>query len=341
MFKGILLDSSPNVGAWLTPRVRRVSSFAGLVAFAVGAAAIPHFPWFRSPWSWLEGGLVSAFTALFYALMVSFVAADARRVGMRPGCWRAAVLLFHVAGLVWYLISSARRTGDWRRIALPLATTFEALLVGVCVVMPLLSTAALPRLASLTPLPPPPVGAPRHSQQAGQRTLRARPTNSSIIYTHVVIPQITAKLKEAEITPESGGLAGLVPGLSTGAENGVIGGLFPETGETIPLPPPSKPSNPRPRIIVGGVVEAAKLIFGPTPEYPALARMARIEGTVRLKAIIGQDGTIQDLKVLGGPPLLVNAAVQAVESWRYQPTLLDHEPVEVETEIEVKFRLSE
>src|SRR5438552_16454909 len=143
MFKGILLDSAPSVGAWLAPRVRRVSSFAGLVAFAVGAAAIPHFPWFRSPWSWLEGGLVSAFTALFYALMVSFVAADARRVGMRPGCWRAAVLLFHVAGFVWYLLSPARRTADWSRVVPPLATRFQALLVVGCFVLALRLTPAL------------------------------------------------------------------------------------------------------------------------------------------------------------------------------------------------------
>jgi len=69
--------------------------------------------------------------------------------------------------------------------------------------------------------------------------------------------------------------------------------------------------------------------------------MARTEGTVRLAAIISRDGTIQNLKVLSGHPLLIKAAVEAVERWRYQPTLLDGKAVEVETEIEVRFKLSD
>jgi protein TonB len=92
---------------------------------------------------------------------------------------------------------------------------------------------------------------------------------------------------------------------------------------------------------VGGQVEAAKLIYHPAPLYPPLARMARIQGTVRLQAVIGTNGTIQNLQVLSGHPLLVNSAMQAVAQWRYQPTLLNGEPVEVQTEIDVNFILSE
>ena len=69
--------------------------------------------------------------------------------------------------------------------------------------------------------------------------------------------------------------------------------------------------------------------------------MARIQGTVVLQAIIGKDGTVQDLKVVSGHPLLVRAALDAVKTWRYQPTLLDSEPVDVLTEIDVNFNLSE
>ncbi|PYV20551.1 MAG: energy transducer TonB, partial [Acidobacteria bacterium] len=94
-------------------------------------------------------------------------------------------------------------------------------------------------------------------------------------------------------------------------------------------------------IRVGGQVESAKLIFKPQPEYPPLAKMARIQGTVRLEAIISKDGTIQDLKVIQGHPLLVKAALEAVQRWRYQPTLLNGDPVEVVTEIDVNYTLAE
>jgi protein TonB len=89
------------------------------------------------------------------------------------------------------------------------------------------------------------------------------------------------------------------------------------------------------------MVEAARLIFGPKPAYPRLAIMARIQGAVRLEAIIGRDGRVEHLTVVEGHPLLVGAATDAVSRWRYQPTLLNGEPVEVETEIVVSFTLGE
>jgi protein TonB len=88
-------------------------------------------------------------------------------------------------------------------------------------------------------------------------------------------------------------------------------------------------------------VEAAKAISRPMPDYPSLARLARVQGTVRLEAVIAADGRIQNLKVLAGHPLLVKAALEAVARWRYQPTLLNGEPVEVVTEIDVNFSLAD
>ena len=88
-------------------------------------------------------------------------------------------------------------------------------------------------------------------------------------------------------------------------------------------------------------MSAARLIYQLKPEYPTLARMARIEGDVEFEAVISKAGTIEELKVLKGHPLLVQAALDAVRQWRYQPTLLNGEPVEVMTEITVNFRLSE
>lgn len=95
------------------------------------------------------------------------------------------------------------------------------------------------------------------------------------------------------------------------------------------------------RIRVPGEKAAAKLTFQPQPQYPPLAKMARIQGTVRLEAIIGQDGAIEELKVLGGHPLLVKSAMDAVSTWRYQPALVKGRPVEVETEIDVNYMLQD
>jgi protein TonB len=75
------------------------------------------------------------------------------------------------------------------------------------------------------------------------------------------------------------------------------------------------------------------------PSYPKLAKAARVTGTVRMKAIIGCDGRVKDLTLISGPPLLVSAAEAAVQQWIYRPTLLNGEPFEVETEIDVTFNL--
>jgi TonB family protein len=136
--------------------------------------------------------------------------------------------------------------------------------------------------------------------------------------------------------------AGGVPG---GYAGGVIGGIIgsvPTAEPPTPLPPPdaSNPVTPQ-RIRVGGNMQQAKLIQQARPVYPPLAKQARISGVVRLNAIIGKDGTIQNLTVASGHPLLVPAAMEAVKQWVYQPTLLNGEPVEVVTQIEVNFTLGD
>jgi protein TonB len=94
-------------------------------------------------------------------------------------------------------------------------------------------------------------------------------------------------------------------------------------------------------IRVSSGVIAAQAVYQPQPVYPPIAIAAHVQGTVVLEAIIGRDGTVQDLKILKGHPLLVRAALDAVRTWRYQPTMLDSEPVDVLTEINVKFTLSQ
>ena len=111
-----------------------------------------------------------------------------------------------------------------------------------------------------------------------------------------------------------------------------------------PPPPPAiltEPVRTSPQLSVSKGVQAAKLIYGPRPEYPRLAIAARVQGVVRMQATIGTDGNVRNLQILSGPPLLVKAAVDAVSHWRYQPTLLTGVPVEVATEIDVNFTLSQ
>jgi protein TonB len=91
---------------------------------------------------------------------------------------------------------------------------------------------------------------------------------------------------------------------------------------------------------VGGDVQAAKLIYSPRPLYPPIALATRTQGTVVIRAVIARDGSIGHLQSVSGPPLLVQAAMDAVRQWHYKPTTLNHETVEVLTEISVNFTLS-
>ncbi|HKD10278.1 MAG TPA: TonB family protein [Bryobacteraceae bacterium] len=124
----------------------------------------------------------------------------------------------------------------------------------------------------------------------------------------------------------------LIPGLSTHA---VPDSPPPST----PVVAPKPPAQSAPTQVSAGV-QAAKLLFGPKPPYPALAKASRTQGTVKLQAIIAADGAVRDVRVLAGSPLLAMAAVDAVRQWRYQPTLLNGVAVEVLTEIDVIFNLN-
>jgi protein TonB len=116
---------------------------------------------------------------------------------------------------------------------------------------------------------------------------------------------------------------------------------------THPIPAPIPIVSTRPKaeppaqLLVGGNVQEAKLIYRVQPLYPALARQVRVQGVVVLEAIIAANGSIQQLHVLSGHPMLIPSAVEAVRQWIYSPTILNGKAVEVKTTIEVRFTLSE
>lgn len=108
-----------------------------------------------------------------------------------------------------------------------------------------------------------------------------------------------------------------------------------------PPRPPAVTAAPSGPLRVGGDVQMAKLLKKVIPEYPALAKTARVSGPVHLLGVIAKDGTIQNLQVISGHPLLARAALDAVKQWIYQPTLLNGEAVEVIAPIDVNFTLGQ
>jgi TonB family protein len=135
--------------------------------------------------------------------------------------------------------------------------------------------------------------------------------------------------------------AGMIIGYFAVAEGGyrvldcTILGLAPERLKT------PQPGQARKIIKMGGNVQSAKIVKRVQPVYPSEALQERIAGTVRLHVIVAKDGTIEQIEVISGHPLLLQAALDAVRQWTYQPTLLNGEPVEVDTTIDVIFSLSE
>jgi protein TonB len=225
------------------------------------------------------------------------------------------------------------------------STVLQIFLLGILVLIPLIYTEAIDLSAFSTTFlvaPPPPPPPPPPAAQQITRVVRptARLIQAGKLTAPTVIPKQVTMIKEEELPPDLGMNVGVVGGVPGGVPGGQAGGVLGGIIGGVPggnLPPPPKPTVTRQR--VGGNVQAAKLVYGPKPIYPPLARQARISGTVRLQAIIAKDGTVIELQVLSGPALLVQAATDAVRQWRYQPTLLNGEPIEVVTTVDVIFSL--
>jgi periplasmic protein TonB len=238
------------------------------------------------------------------------------------------------------VISSAHPTKTHKPWTVALSALVQAAIVGVMILIPLLVTEALPKqmlttflTAPAPPPPPPPPAAPVKIVKPVARLIQ-----QGKLTAPTVIPKKVNIIKEQEMPPDVGavGVVGGVPGgLPGGSAGGVLGGIIGGTGGGPPPPPKAAPQ----RIRVGGQVQQANLIHQVMPQYPQIAKTAHISGTVMLHAIIGKDGTVQNLTYESGPPLLMRAAMDAVRQWRYRPTLLNGEPVEVDTTISVVFTL--
>jgi periplasmic protein TonB len=239
------------------------------------------------------------------------------------------------------VVSSANPTKTNNSWTVAVSAIIQACLLGILILIPLIYTEALPKQLLTTFLvPPPPPPPPPPPAAAVQRIVKpvVRLIHNGQMMAPTVVPKKVAMIKEEEMPPDVGavGVVGGVPGgVPGGQAGGVLGGIIGGSGGGMPPPPKATPS----RIRVGGNVAAAKLVRQVTPLYPPIAKTAHISGTVMLHAVIAKDGTIQELTYVSGPPLLMKNAMDAVRQWRYSPTLLNGEPVEVDTTISVVFTL--
>lgn len=246
--------------------------------------------------------------------------------------------------------------GSRQASSLALATLIQVGLVVGIVLVPMMFIDVLPgkALASaiFLPAPPPAPPAPPAKTPVARNAVLRQFDPEGKLRAPRVIPKDILVIKDEELPPSSGPACPtcVVGGVPCGGPNQLPCGTGPGVpysfGPPSATPPPpvvkpvGKPAVPV-RIKVGGNVQAGKLVFQPKPVYPPFARQARVQGMVRLTAIIGKDGAIHSLRVISGHPLLVQAALEAVGKWRYRPTELNGEPVEVVTQIDVNFTLTQ
>ena len=235
------------------------------------------------------------------------------------------------------LIESGGKLRTKRGRMSTLAFVFQAVIIGVMVLIPLLFTEALPKTQLMTflvapppPPPPPPPAQPVHVVKKVETDI----VNNQL-RTPTKIPKKVEIIKEEEAPPPQAGIVGGVPGGVPGGQmGGVIGGIISSTPVAVP-----KVAVQRVRVSQG--VTQGMVIRRVQPQYPQMAKIARVQGAVVLAAIIGKDGTIQNLHVVStASPLLNQAAIDAVRQWRYKPYILNGEPVEVDTTVTVNFSLS-
>ena len=238
------------------------------------------------------------------------------------------------------LIESGGRLKTKRGATTLLSFVLQMLFLGILILIPLIYTEALPKTQLMTFLVAPPPPPPPPPPPAATQVVKVVKVQSDLINgqlrTPTKIPEKVQMIKEEEAPPPAMGgvMGGVVGGVPGGSMGGVIGGIISSTPVAVP-----HVATPQ-RVRVSQGVSSGLLIKKVQPNYPPLARQARIQGDVVLQAEISKDGTIQNLQLVSGHPMLAPAAIEAVRQWRYRPYLLNGEPVAVETQVLVKFSLS-
>jgi protein TonB len=217
----------------------------------------------------------------------------------------------------------------------------QFMIIGVMVLIPLIFTEALPKTVTLgflvAPPPPPPPPPPAAAPVKVVKVIQTDIVNGQL-RTPTKIPQKVQMIKEEEAPPPVMASAGVVGGVPGGVPGGSMGGVIGSVLSSTPVAVPKIATPQRVRVSAG--VTQGLLVKRVQPAYPPLARQARIQGTVVLQAQISKAGDIENLQLISGHPMLAPAAIEAVKQWKYRPYLLNGEPVEVETQVQVNFTLA-
>ena len=238
------------------------------------------------------------------------------------------------------LLESGGRLKTKRGRTTTFAIILEIGLIGLMVLMPLIFTEALPKQQLMTFL----VAASAASTAAtpGRRSGACRAADSDRYRergsAHAHQDSSKNSDDQGRRSPAGNGIRGVVGGVPGGIPGGQMGGVIGGIISSTPVAVPKVAAPQRVRVSQG--VSQGLLIRKVNPTYPPLARQARISGTVILRAVISKDGSIENLSLVSGHPMLAPAAIDAVKQWKYKPYLLNGEPVEVDTEVQVNFTLA-
>src|SRR5579883_3344549 len=227
----------------------------------------------------------------------------------------------------------AARQRKIRRGALALSVAAQSVLLAAVAMASLFVKSALMARPALVPTP-----LYRSAGSAGNRTPR-RPAQQSRFLEHFRLNFFApnAPVRNSEPTAEPAGPGESIPGHPTEGDLACNPCISIPSSASRPVMPPAE----TPKIVHMTHLDPALLIRRMQPEYPSLARQTRREGRVELHAIIATDGTIQSLEVMSGDALFRQSALEAVRQWRYRPTVLNGQPVQVDTTITVIYTLGQ
>jgi periplasmic protein TonB len=223
-----------------------------------------------------------------------------------------------------------------RRRSLAVSVTTQLAILAAILLVPIFSKTEQIVLAKVTPLPP---YRPARAPNVGviHPPLHVAQTNTVQFCPDCrVVPRPSAR---ADARDDVSGVIGAIEG--PGVNDGRAGNCAACEGMLGNGAPPIRPPDTTPRVLHVTRIDPAQLLHRVEPTYPILARQTRREGTVELRALIAEDGSVQSLQVLSGDAVFVQSAVDAVRQWRYKPTILNGRPVEVDTRITVNYRLGQ
>lgn len=227
------------------------------------------------------------------------------------------------------LLESAKHMPGTRRTCSTAASLLlQSAALATFIIVPILSTQVAPRLQRQQPIfiPQPSTPAP-HVETSGMQSGSTSFSSTETLHQPRSIQALNPNRPEPDTPPAS--LHGSGP---DNAHPGFLG-LFTGSGSKVVLA--EQAHNPPTSVLEAGVV-----LSRVQPLYPHIAIVNRIQGMVHLKAVITSGGTLEELRVLSGQPILAQAAADAVRQWKFRPYVLNGKPIEVQTEVIVNFSLN-